>query len=324
MNSPLMCAEDINRFYAVSLGMGRKSRRLQAVRDVSLYLQSGETLGLVGESGCGKSTLGRVLVGLEPASSGRVFYREKQIWAGFSTEFNLRQRIQMIFQDPFSSLNPRQKIKNIIAEGLTVRAGGKGSRSEIRETVARVMHKTGLPPEFGERYPHEFSGGQRQRVAIARVLAMDPEVIVCDEPVSALDVSIQAQIINLLRGMQKEMGLSLLFISHDLSVINSISHVVAVMYLGQIVESGPRQAVYSSPAHPYTRALLSAVPIPDPKDKRPRILLKGDPPSPMDPPPGCLFHTRCPECMDKCTKDRPAWSEIGSGHFVRCFLHSGS
>jgi peptide/nickel transport system ATP-binding protein/oligopeptide transport system ATP-binding protein len=320
MNASILRAENIKKSYPVSRGMFQKSRDMHAVRDVSLHLEPGKTLGLVGESGCGKSTLGRVLVGLEPASDGKIFYKDRQIWNGSKTEFNLRQKIQMIFQDPFSSLNPRLKIKNIIAEGLQVRARKQNSREDIDSRVAAIMEKTGLSPEYRNRYPHEFSGGQRQRVAIARVLAMDPEVIVCDEPVSALDVSIQAQIINLLRRMQKEMQLSMLFISHDLSVINNISHFVAVMYMGEILETGPRFNLFSSPAHPYTRALLSAVPVADPGHKSGRILLKGEPPSPLDPPQGCLFHPRCPRSADKCTQNEPHWSKVGDSHFVRCFF----
>ncbi len=322
MTPEILRAEKIDKYFPFSQGAGKKRAHMQAVREVDLKVRTGETLGLVGESGCGKSTLGKILVGLETASGGRLYYKGDSI-GGVSPRKNFpRQKIQMIFQDPFSSLNPRQKIKNIIAEGLRIKQKKEKTKVGIGQELERVMNKTGLLPEHGQRYPHEFSGGQRQRVAIARALAVAPEVLVCDEPVSALDVSIQAQIINLLHKMQKEMGLGMLFISHDLSIISQISHSVAVMYMGEILESGPWEKIYNFPAHPYTKALLSAVPVADPRINRRRILLKGEPPSPMDPPKGCLFHSRCPRCMPKCKEKRPQWSEIHPGQYIRCLLYS--
>ncbi|MFO7817296.1 MAG: ABC transporter ATP-binding protein [Thermodesulfobacteriota bacterium] len=321
MTTDLLRAENLSKSYPVGQGIQNKGKRILAVNQVFLAVQTGETLGLVGESGCGKSTLGKLLVGLESASKGKIFYENKQIWTKRTPNFELRQKIQMIFQDPFSSLNPRQKIKNIIAEGLLVRSKKKKLRQNISEQVSRIMHKTGLLAEYGNRYPHEFSGGQRQRIAIARVLAMNPSVVICDEPVSALDVSIQAQIVNLLRQMQEEMRISMLFISHDLSVISNICHSVAVMYLGSILETGRRAAIYSRPAHPYTQALLKAVPSADPEKKTEYLLLQGEPPSPLNPPGGCPFHTRCPQCMPQCREKKPGWTEVTPKHYVRCFLH---
>ncbi|MDQ5874942.1 MAG: ABC transporter ATP-binding protein [Actinomycetota bacterium] len=291
---------------------------IKAVDGVSFEIKRGETLGLVGESGCGKTTVGRALLRLYDPTEGKIFFEDKDIATLSGKELRqLRRRMQMIFQDPYSSLNPRQNVGNIVSEPLKVHGiGGKNVEVQVRELLDTV----GLPKGSANRYPHEFSGGQRQRIGLARALALSPDLIVADEPVSALDVSIQAQIVNLLEEMQEEFALTYLFIAHDLAVVRHISDRIAVMYLGRIVEVAPSAKLYENPLHPYTKALLSAVPIPDPvvEEKRERILLSGDLPSPANPPSGCRFHTRCPFVEARCKVETPPLEEIEPDHRVAC------
>ena len=317
----LLHVEGLKKYFPVVQGklLGRDIKQLRAVDDVSFDIFKGETLGLVGESGCGKSTTGRSILQLYPPTAGKVIYNgtdlvqmpKKQLRA-------MRQKVQMIFQDPYASLNPRMTVSETI--GDPIRIHGLLPKNQIEKRVKELLKMVGLNPAFATRYPHEFSGGQRQRIGIARALALDPELIVCDEPISALDVSIQAQVVNLLEDLQDQLGLTYLFIAHDLSMVRHISSRVAVMYLGVIVEMAERTELYEHPLHPYTKALLSAVPIPDPKveKKRERIILKGDVPSPIDPPSGCRFRTRCPLAAEICAAERPAFREASPGHYVAC------
>jgi oligopeptide/dipeptide ABC transporter ATP-binding protein len=311
------------KHYPVHKGLfGRVRGQVHAVDDVSFTITAGETLGLVGESGCGKSTTGRAVLKLLDPTSGSIEWRGRRIdrldAAGMRP---VRRELQAVFQDPYSSLNPRLRAADIVGEPIrNFESAGEG---EIRERVAALFDKVGLRPDQMIKYPYEFSGGQRQRLGIARALAPRPRLIVCDEPVSALDVSVQAQVINLLIGLQREMGLSYLFIAHDLAVVEHISHRVAVMYLGKIVELADTRSLFAQPQHPYTEALLSAVPVPDPRANRKRIILAGDVPSPIDPPSGCRFHTRCPYAFERCKAEAPATREVGPGHFVACHLREG-
>ena len=319
-NDALLDVRDLRKLFPVRRGvLSRIVAWVHAVDGVSFALGRGETLGLVGESGCGKTTTGRVILRLLEATSGSVTFDGRDVFAVDRKELRaLRRRMQIIFQDPFSSLNPRMSVQSIVSEGLTVH--GVGTAQSRRERAAEALERVGLGAEALSRYPHEFSGGQRQRIGIARALALDPAFIVCDEAVSALDVSIQAQIINLLEELQAELGISYLFIAHDLSVVRHISHKVAVMYVGKIVESAETEALFEDPRHPYTRALLSAVPVPDPKRRRKRILLEGDVPSPIDPPSYCRFYDRgCPERMDVCREQEPPLLDDGAGHACACF-----
>ncbi|QKG83766.1 ATP-binding cassette domain-containing protein [Kroppenstedtia pulmonis] len=301
--------------------MGR-GQVVQAVDDVTFHVYKGETLGLVGESGCGKSTMGRTIIRLYEATDGEIKFKGKNTKNLSGKELHqFNREMQMIFQDPYASLNPRMTVGDIIAEGLDIHGLAKGK--ERREKVVELLRTVGLNEEHADRFPHEFSGGQRQRIGIARALAVEPDFIIADEPISALDVSIQAQVVNLMKKLQREKGLTYLFIAHDLSMVKYISDRVGVMYLGNLVELADSQELYDHPLHPYTEALLSAVPIPDPDtdERRERIILKGDVPSPIDPPSGCRFRTRCPKAMDICGQEVPKWQEVRPMHWVACHLY---
>ncbi len=302
-----------------------RNQTVKAVDDVSFDIYRGETFGLVGESGCGKSTIGRTIIRLYSATSGQILFNGEDVSklkGEKRKQFN--RKMQMIFQDPYASLNPRMTVGDIVAEGLDIH--GLVSGDKRRETVVQLLRTVGLNEEHADRFPHEFSGGQRQRIGIARALAVEPEFIIADEPISALDVSIQAQVVNLMKRLQREKGLTYLFIAHDLSMVKYISDRVGVMYLGSLVELAESEELYAEPLHPYTEALLSAVPIPDPKieKKRERIVLKGDVPSPINPPSGCRFRTRCPKVMDVCSEKVPVWQEVKPQHWVACHLYSTS
>ena len=299
---------------------GKPLSHLKAVDDVSFCVDEGKTVGIVGESGCGKTTMGRTVLRLHSVTDGEVIFDGRDLSKLTAKEMRaLRPQLQIIFQDPYSSLSPRLPVGEIIGEA--VKFHKLVPKEEYRDYIMEVMKKCGLQTHYFERYPHEFSGGQRQRICIARAIALRPKLIVCDEPVSALDVSIQAQIINLLKDLQKENHLAYIFISHDLSVVEHISDEVGVMYLGSMVEYGRKEDIFSNPLHPYTQVLFSAVPIPDPDVKMNRIVLSGDIPSPADPPKGCKFHTRCPKCMDVCREIAPVYREYETGHFAACHLY---
>ncbi len=317
---PLIEVAGLRKFFPIKKGLLRRTvGNVRAVDGVSFSIAAGETLGLVGESGCGKSTVGRAVLRLIEPSAGSIKINGKEIVSANKQEMRgLRRQMQIVFQDPFSSLNPRIKAGEIVGEPLKVH--GVGNKQERDARVAQLFQRVGLRPAQMNNYPHQFSGGQRQRVSIARALALDPHFIVADEPVSALDVSIQAQVINLLMDLQRELGLSYLFISHNLAVVEHISHRVAVMYLGRIVEYADKAALFAKPLHPYTEALLAAVPLPDPALKRTRLRVEGDVPSPIDPPPGCHFHPRCPYAEARCKIEAPALRDVGVGRQVACHL----
>lgn len=318
MTTSLIAARDLTKHFMARRGFGAAAI-VRAVDNVSLTINRGETFALVGESGCGKSTTGRLLLRLIEPTSGEILYDGDDL-AKLSADALRRRRrdMQIIFQDPFGSLNPRMSVGDIIAEPLVIH--GVGDTKQRRVRVHELLRLVGLAPEHADRYPHEFSGGQRQRIGIARALALEPKFIVCDEPVSALDVSIQAQVITLMQELQKRLDLTYLFISHNLAVVRQIADRVAVMYLGRIVEIAPTDALFSNPKHPYTKALLSAVPVADPDRARNRILLTGDVPSPFDPPSGCRFHTRCPLVEPRCKTDEPPTRSIAAGHEVACHV----
>lgn len=323
MGETLLDIRDLKMYFPITSGilLRRQVGAVKAVDGINLTIKRGETLGLVGESGCGKSTAGRAILQLHKPTSGEVIFEGRDLTKLSGGEMRgVRREAQMIFQDPYASLNPRMTVGDIIGEPIEVHSLRKGKKAR-NERVQELLQLVGLNPYFINRYPHEFSGGQRQRIGIARALAVEPSFVVCDEPVSALDVSIQAQVINLLEDLQAQLGLTYLFIAHGLSVIKHISDRVAVMYLGKIVELGDANALYRQPLHPYTQALLSAVPIPDPiiERKRQRIILEGDVPSPINPPSGCRFHTRCPIAIDRCRVEEPIFMDYGGGHFAACW-----
>ncbi len=319
---PLLRVNDLVKHFPIKSGLfGRTSASVRAVNGVSFELAKGETLGLVGESGCGKSTTGRCLLRLIEPTSGEIWFEGRNVVdLGREAMRALCRDMQIIFQDPYASLDPRMTVGAIVGEALIIHNLTK-TKSEYRDRIVDLLETVGLHPDHLRRYPHEFSGGQRQRIGIARALAVSPKLIVCDEPVSALDVSIQAQVINLLEDLQQKFDLTYLFIAHDLSVVEHISDRVAVMYLGRIVEIAPARDLYTTPRHPYTEALLSAVPIPEPGLKRTRIRLEGDVPNPINPPSGCYFHPRCPKVMDRCKTEVPAFRQISGGHWAACHLN---
>lgn len=319
MSEQILKVENLTKNFIV----GRKDI-LQAVTDVSFYINKGETFGLVGESGCGKSTIGRTIMGLYEKTSGDVIFDGKNVHELNKKEkFEFYRRIQMIFQDPYASLNPRSTVKEVISEPMEIHKLYKNKQKQMNR-IYELLEEVGLNRDHANRYPHEFSGGQRQRIGIARALALDPEFIIADEPISALDVSVQAQVVNLLKDLQKEKDLTFLFIAHDLSMVKQISDRIGVMYLGNIVELTDSDELYENPLHPYTQALLSAIPIPDPdiEEARKRIILEGELPSPINPPSGCVFRTRCPAAMEICSLKKPEWKEIEKDHFVACHLYN--
>lgn len=323
-NLPLLVVQNLKKYFPINRGfLARTQHTLKAVDDLSFSIAHGETLGLVGESGCGKTTVGRTIIRLYEPTDGKIIIDGEDISSLSESQLlPYRRKMQMIFQDPYSSLNPRMTVTEIIREPLEIHKIAQGK--EAQDRIDELLSMVGLNKEHANRFPHEFSGGQRQRIGIARALAVEPKFIICDEPISALDVSIQAQVINLLEELQERLGLAYLFITHDLSMVKHISNRIAVMYLGKLVEIAKSQALYQNPLHPYTQALLSAVPIADPKleASRQRIILEGDVPSPVDPPPGCRFRTRCPIARKECSQLEPELKDVGNGHWVACFAVS--
>ncbi len=321
MTEDLLKVKDMKIYYPVSSGILGKTEYVKAVDGVSFEVKKGEVFGIVGESGCGKSTLGKGICKLEEPTSGEIILDDETV-SGFNSRQMrpVRKKVQMVFQDPYASLNPRMSVFDIIAEPLIIHGLTK-SKEELKEKVLGLLRKVGLDDYHANRYPHEFSGGQRQRIGIARALAVEPKLIIADEPVSALDVSIQAQVLNLLNQLKKEFSLTYIFVAHDLSVVEHISDRVGVMYLGNFVEVGSKEKLYKNPLHPYTQALLSAVPIPDPEAKRERVILEGNIPSALNPPTGCKFHTRCPKCMDCCSQKAPERYQVDEDHYVYCHLY---
>ncbi len=321
-NDNILVVKDLKKYYPINSSIfGRAKMHVKAVDGVSFEIERGTTMGLVGESGCGKTTVGRTILRLHDVTGGAVYFDGQDLSKVHRSRLRrMRPKMQMIFQDPYSSLSPRMPVGEIIGEA--VREHNIVPKEQYRAYIMKVMRDCGLQPQYFYRYPHEFSGGQRQRICIARAVALNPELIICDEPVSALDVSIQAQIINLMMDLQCEFGFTYLFISHDLSVVEHISKTIGVMYLGSMVEIGKKDQIFDNPMHPYTQALLSAVPMPDPSYKMNRIILQGDIPSPANPPSGCKFHTRCNKCMDICSKVTPKLKEYEPGHKVACHLYS--
>lgn len=320
MDDIILDVQNLKKYFPIRGGVFQHTvGYVKAVDGISFQLKRGETLGIVGESGCGKSTAGRTILRLHEITGGKVLFNGQDIAKLSKKELRKKRlEMQMVFQDPYSSLNPRMTVGQIIGEALIDHK--LMDKNQAKEKVEEIMEVCGLPSYYINRYPHEFSGGQRQRIGIARALVLDPQFVICDEPVSALDVSIQSQIINLLGDLQKERNFSYIFISHDLSVVEYISNRVAVMYLGNIVELADKNEIFDNPLHPYTKALMSAIPVPDPTRKRERIILSGDLPSPSNPPSGCKFRTRCPMACDKCAKEAPEYRDIGGGHFVACHL----
>ena len=317
----LIRVENLKKYFPVRGGLLQRTVAwVQAVDNVSFTIKDGECLGLVGESGCGKTTVGRTMLRLIEPTAGHVYFDQEDVFGLNSSGLkNLRRKMQIIFQDPYSSLDPRMPVGESVMEGLQIHK--IGNSRECFEIMINTLRQVGLEDYHARRFPHEFSGGQRQRVGIARALALNPDFIVCDEPVSALDVSIQSQVLNILKDLQQNLNLTYLFIAHNLSVVEHISDRVAVMYLGKMVELTGREELFRNPLHPYTQALMSAIPVPDPRLRRERIILKGDVPSPLRPPTGCRFHPRCPAAMDVCSHDEPVWKEVKPGHFAACWLH---
>jgi peptide/nickel transport system ATP-binding protein/oligopeptide transport system ATP-binding protein len=316
----LVDVQNLVKYFPVRTGLLRRiTDWVQAVDDISFHIYEGETFGLVGESGCGKTTVGRTILNLIPATSGHVIFDGQDVFNLTGAEVKqMRRDMQIIFQDPFSSLDPRLPVGESIAEGLRIHTDK--SAQERYDIVVEMLGRVGMRADHARRYPHEFSGGQRQRIGIARALALRPKLIICDEPVSALDVSIQAQVLNILRELQRDFGLTYLFIAHNLSVVEHFSERVGVMYLGKMVEIASRDDLYADPLHPYTQALMSAIPVPDPTLKRQRIILQGDVPSPLNPPTGCRFHTRCPVAFDRCSEEEPILKDYGAEHYAACWL----